>query len=161
MTGRARIISCNPQQIVRRIGDSLARQGFANAFGIQVSAAKLGFVEVIIPYSEELSDGNGGFHTGMIGALADIVGSYAGFTVMPENDSALSFEYKLNVLGPAIGDKIIGRGILVKEGAQTMFSKADIYCSRGGDEILCATGSVSIFILRDSPEKTRGGCVPD
>ena len=164
MTVQVKVVNCDPARIYQNIRASLARQGFSNTFGVYLSAAGIGFVEVVIPYSQDVSDGNGRFHTGIIGTLADIVGSYAGFTVLPESDSALSFEYKLNVLEPAIGDKIIGRGTLVKEGTQTMFSTAEIYSCSGKTETLCATGSASIFILRDAPDapdEPRGGCVPD
>lgn len=160
---QARIINCAPVQIMQGIRESLARQGFSRTFDAHLTQARLGFVEVSIPYSHDVGDGNGRFHTGIIGALADIVGSYAGFTILPESDSALSFEYKLNILEPAVGEMIVGRGTLVKEGVKTMFSKADIFSVRNNVETLCATGSASIFILRnvpDAPKESRGGCVP-
>ncbi len=155
MTNSPRVINCDPVRISQKVNASLARQGFASKYSFQLTAAKMGFVEITVPFDEVVSDGQGRFHSGIVGALADVVGSYAGFTLLPQSDSGLSFEYKLNVLEPAIGEKIVGRGMLVKEGSQTMFSKADIFAVRGDTETLCATGSVSIVILHNTPDQPK------
>lgn len=138
--------------LVKRLRSSLARQGFADRYAIDFEIAEPGFVQISIPFDESVSDGQGNFHSGIVGALADIVGSYAGFTVLPETDTALSFEYKLNVLEPAFGERIVGRGTLVREGKQMMFSRADIFSVANDVETLCASGSASIMILRDTKD---------
>ena len=58
---------------------------------------------------------------------------------MPEDASILTVEYKMNLLAPADGDRLIARGRVVKPGRSLVVSRADVTVHKSGTETLCAT----------------------
>ena len=55
-------------------------------------------------------------HAGAVTAIADSAAGYAALTLMPQGTGVLSTEFKINLLAPAIGDRIVARGRVVKAG---------------------------------------------
>ena len=53
-------------------------------------------------------------------------------------------EYKVNLLAPAIGDKLICRSEVIKAGQRQAVSRADVFAVRDGQERIIATGLATI-----------------
>eukprot|EP01036_Dinobryon_divergens_P016851 gene16851-22863_t len=72
----------NPDQndLFKRIQASFLRQGMMNNLGARLLRVEPGLCEVALPHSERVSQQQGGFHGGAMGALADIAGGYAALT---------------------------------------------------------------------------------
>ena len=73
-------------------------------------------MEIELPYSDDVSQQHGFFHGGVVGTIADSAGGYAAFSLMAANDGVLTVEYKVNLLAPADGEKLIARGQVVRPG---------------------------------------------
>ena len=56
----------------KRVQESFERQGLMRQLGVRLLQARPGLCEVALPYSERVTQQQGGFHGGAIGALADI-----------------------------------------------------------------------------------------
>ena len=67
-----------------RVRLSFVRQGLMQHLGARLVRVSPGAVELALPHGERVTQQQGGFHGGAIGALADIAGGYAGLTVLPE-----------------------------------------------------------------------------
>lgn len=96
----------------QRVQTSLARQGLMQHLGTRLLAVAPGEVTLALPYSERVTQQQGGFHGGAMGALADIAGGYAGLTVAPEGMEVTTVEYKVNFLnaqGCPIKNKMVIR----------------------------------------------------
>ena len=98
-----------------------------------------GFVEIHLPTSPDLTQQHGYFHGGAIGTIADVCGGFAAFTLMSETQSVLTVEYKLNIMAPAKGECIVGRGQVIKAGRTLSIARADIFAVREGKEHISAT----------------------
>ena len=61
-----------------RIEASFVRQGMMQHLGARIVCVAPGEVEIALPYSERVTQQQGGYHGGAMGALADIAAGYAG-----------------------------------------------------------------------------------
>ena len=109
-----------------RVAASLSRQGMMQALGVRLLRAERGLVELVMPYSSAVTQQQGGFHGGAIGALADIAGGYAGLTVLPEDSEVVTVEYKINFLASLQGGEIRATGRVVKGGKRIVVTTADV-----------------------------------
>jgi uncharacterized protein (TIGR00369 family) len=122
-----------------RVQASFARQRIMALLGAELSRIEPGLCEIRLPFKDELCQQHGFFHGGVIGTIADSAGGYAGFSLMPEDASVLTVEYKLNLLAPADGECLVARGCVVRPGRTLVVSRADVSVRKGGRETLCAT----------------------
>jgi uncharacterized protein (TIGR00369 family) len=122
-----------------RVRDSFARQGLMAHLGAELTVVEPGHVEIELPYAETLSQQHGFFHGGATAAIADSAAGYAAFTLMPEDASVLTIEFKINLLAPAQGDRLIARGRVKRAGRVLSVCTADVSVRRDGDERLCAS----------------------
>ena len=132
-----------------RVADSLARQGMMRPLGVRLLRAERGLVELAMPYSEQVTQQQGGFHGGAMGALADIAGGYAGLTVLPEGMEIVTVEYKINFLAPGFGEKLIGRGRVIRPGRTLHVCVADIFAVQDGAEKPVAYMTTTMMAVPD------------
>ena len=122
-----------------RVAASLARQGMMRPLGVRLLRAERGLVELAMPYSEQVTQQQGGFHGGAMGALADIAGGYAGLTVLPEGMEVVTAEYKINFLSAHQEGELRAVGKVVKGGKRIVVTTADVFhIDAQGKKSLCA-----------------------
>lgn len=130
-----------------RVTAMLARQSFIAWLGVRVLSAGRGSVELELPYRADLTQQNGFFHGGVVGTLADITGGYAGTSLLDDGQNILTVEYKVNMMAPAVGERLIGRGRVARGGRTLVVTNIDILAVRDGAEKLCATALQTLMIL--------------
>ena len=106
-----------------RVALSLARQGMMAHLGVRLVSATPGQVELALPYSDKLTQQQGGFHGG---AMADIAGGYAALTVAPEGMEVVTVEYKINFLNSLQGGEIRAIGKVIKAGRRVIVTSAEV-----------------------------------
>ena len=109
-----------------RVAASLARQGMMQHLGVQLVSASSGRVELSLPYGDKVTQQQGGFHGGAIGALADIAGGYAALTMAPEGMEVVTIEYKINFLNSLQGGEIRAIGQVIKAGKRVIVASAEV-----------------------------------
>ena len=110
----------------QRVAESLARQGMMQPLGVRLLRVERGLVELAMPYSDKVTQQQGGFHGGAMGALADIAGGYAALTVAPEGMEVVTVEYKINFLASFQGGEIRATGRVTKAGKRIIVTSADV-----------------------------------
>ena len=93
--------------IFERVQKSFERQGMMQHLDARLLKVEQGLVELVLPYSDKVTQQQDGFHGGAMGAVADIAGGYAALTVAPEGSEVVTVEYKINFLGSFKGGKRI------------------------------------------------------
>jgi uncharacterized protein (TIGR00369 family) len=141
-----RFATPNPDFAVR-VRDSFARQRFMAMLGAELADVHAGHCEIALAYRPELSQQHGYFHGGVIGCLADNAGGYAAFTLAPAEASILTVEYKLNIVAPGDGDRLIARGQVVKPGRTLVVSRVEVFAEKGGSEKLCAIALMTLMLM--------------
>jgi len=135
-----------------RVQASFARQRIMALLGAELTRIEPGFCEIRLPFKDALCQQHGFFHGGVIGTIADSAGGYAGFSLMPEDASVLTVEYKLNLVAPADGDRLTARGRVIRPGRTLVVSRADVTVRNRGTETLCATLLQTLMTLHDTTD---------
>ena len=129
-----------PDQIAHdRVKQSFERQGMLRVLGVELVRVQVGEVELRMPYSDAVTQQQGGFHGGAIGALADIAGGYAALTVAPEGMEVVTIEYKINFLNSLQGGEIRAIGKVIKAGRRVIVTSAEVvHLDANGKSTPCA-----------------------
>ncbi len=128
-----------PSSAHERVALSLARQGMMTHLGVRLLSVTQGQVELALTYSDKLTQQQGGFHGGAIGALADIAGGYAALTVAPEGMEVVTIEYKINFLNSLQGGEIRAIGKVIKAGRRVIVTSAEVlHLDASGKSTPCA-----------------------
>lgn len=110
----------------QRVQDSLTRQGMMQHLGVVLVRVEPGLCELVLPYSDKVTQQQDGFHGGAMGALADIAGGYAGLTMAPEGMEITTVEYKINFLAAYQGGELRATGHVVKAGRRIIVTTAEV-----------------------------------
>ena len=121
-----------------RIEKSFHAQGLMGHLGAGLVSVSPGTCEIELPFSDAVSQQHGFFHGGVIGTIADTAGGYAAFTLMDADDGILTVEYKINMMAPASGELLIGRGQVLRPGRTLTVSQAEVSVVKDGKETVCA-----------------------
>lgn len=123
----------------QRVQASLERQGMMQQLGVRLLAVAPGVVTLAMPYSDRVTQQQGGFHGGAMGALADIAGGYAGLTVAPDGMEVTTVEYKINFLAAFQGGELQATGRVLKSGKRIIVTMADVaHVAPDGRRSACA-----------------------
>lgn len=114
---------------------------FTRWTGLELTRFEAGEVEVSLVPREEMRQHHGFTHGAIVGFVADTCVSWAAASVVGD---VVTAEYKLNLLSPAVGERLIGRGTVVKAGQRQVVARADVYAVQDGREKIVATALATI-----------------
>ena len=113
-----------------------------------------GSTEIHVPHWRGIEQQHGFVHGGVVGMIADSAAGYAAMTVVPEGASVLTVEYKMNLLAPADGEKLVARGKVVRAGRTLVVTQCEVFAVKQGQETLCALMQQTIIVMHGKSEKT-------
>jgi uncharacterized protein (TIGR00369 family) len=131
----------------QRIRTSFAKQGLMRTLGATLSKVTSGQVEIVLVPKPELSQQHGFVHAGAVSAIADTAAGYAALSVMPMNRGALTTEFKINLLAPARGQRLIARGKVVKAGRTLTLAQTEVFAENEGKEQLVALLTATLMAI--------------
>ncbi len=110
----------------QRVHGSFVRQGLMVHLGAQLVSVQAGRVEIELPYAERVTQQQGVFHGGAIGALADITAGYAALTVAAPELEVTTIEYKINFLAAYPSGRLLATGEVVRAGRRVIVATAHV-----------------------------------
>lgn len=131
----------------RRVRQSFADQPFMRLLGAELTRVEPGRAEITLPYRDDLTQQHAFFHGGVVGTLADNAAGFAGFSLMAPGEQPLSVEFKVNLMAPAWGERLVARAEVVRDGRRLKVCRAEIYAVRDGEERHCATALATVMAL--------------
>ena len=127
------------QALAARVRASFERQGMMQHLDARLLKVEQGLVELVLPYSDKVTQQQDGFHGGAMGALADIAGGYAGLTVAAEGMEVTTAEYKINFLAAFQAGELRATGRVLKAGRRLIVTTAEVvHVAPGGATSPCA-----------------------
>jgi len=136
-----------------RVRASFERQGAMRLIGARLTDLRPGHCTIELPYREDLTQQHGYIHAGIVSAIADSAGGYAGFTLFPADASVLTVEYKVNLLAPAAGERLIAVGDVVKHGRTLAITRGEVYAEESGRRTLCAIMQQTLIVMTGKPDR--------
>jgi uncharacterized protein (TIGR00369 family) len=129
-----------------RIRASFARQGLMSTLGATLTKVCPGLVEIAMRPVPAISQ------QGAVSAIADSAAGYAALSLMPPDRGVLTTEFKINLVAPAVGDRLVARGKVIKAGRTLTLAQTEVFAETGGQEKLIALLTATMMAIegRDS-----------
>jgi len=135
-----------------RVPESFARQGAMATIGARLVAVAPGYCAIDLVPTPALAQQHGYVHAGVVAMIVDSAGGYAGFTLFPATASVLSVEFKLNLLAPAQGDRIVAEGFVVKSGRTLTITRGEVHAESAGRRTLVALMQQTLIAMHGKPD---------
>jgi uncharacterized protein (TIGR00369 family) len=132
-----------------RVRNSFERQKFMATIGARLTRVEPGKVDIELQARDDLVQQHGFLHAGVLASAADSACGYAALSLMPAGAAVLSVEFKINMLAPAAGDRIVARGSVIRAGRTVTVCWGEVAAFNGGDEKLVATMVATMMTVHD------------
>lgn len=134
-------MSENPR-LLERLEAVIRATPFAALMGARVNALGDGVVELEVDVKPEVMHQHHGFvHGAVVGFMADSACAWAAASVAGD---VVTSEYKLNLLAPAVGERLLARGRVLKASSRSLATFAEVFAIRNGEEKLVAVALASV-----------------
>ena len=121
------------EKLAQDIFDS---QPFSQFVGAELSKVGTDSAEITVPITDHLKQQHGYVHGGLISYVADNSITFAGGLALGGN--ALTSEFKINYVAPAVGQSLVGRAVAKGVGKRQAVCQCEVYAIDGERETLCA-----------------------
>jgi len=139
----AELFAANAERIRARI----AEIGFRNLLGAELDELGPGSCTVSVARRPELLQHLGMFHGGVSAFLVDHGATIAAATIVKPSQAVLTAEYKLNLLAPATGQRLVCRARVIRSGNKLTVVSADVFSIADGRETQTAAALATIAVV--------------
>jgi uncharacterized protein (TIGR00369 family) len=137
----------------QRVRESFARQPFMTVIGGEIAALSPGACAVALKARPDLCQQRGFLHGGVTTALADTAAGFSAYSLMPEGSAPLTVELKINLMSPAVGDRFLARGRVLRPGRTLTIVEVDVDAERGAESKLIARMLATMICLENTPDQ--------
>jgi uncharacterized protein (TIGR00369 family) len=130
-----------------RVRSSFDRQPMMHTIGASLARVAPGEVEIAMPVRPQLCQQHGFVHAGVVSTLGDTACGYAAFSLMPESAGVLTTEFKVNLLAPAAGERLVAVGRVVKPGRTLTVAQAEVFAETGGERRIVALLTATLMAI--------------
>lgn len=134
---------------------SFERSEIMKLFRAEPTAISEGCFEITVPKQSFMMRPAGVFNGSTIASLVDVSSGYAAASVMVPGGYLTTVELKINYLNPAIGDKLVAKAQIVKNGKRLSVVRSDVFALDGDKEALVATSLVTLMQLGTKNSETQ------
>lgn len=138
-----------------RVRESFRLQQAMTLIGAELPVVEPGYTEIHLAFKPEITQQHGFIHGGVVGMIADSAAGYAANTLTPVDTSVLTVEYKLNLLAPADGERLVARGEVVKPGRTLLITRAEVFAVKQEQWTLCAVMQQTIMAMHGRKERVE------
>ena len=135
----------------KRVRESFGKQGLMATLGATLSRVEPGEVEIQMPVGPSVSQQHGFAHAGAVASIADSACGYAAFSLMPVDSGVLAVEFKINLLAPGAGERLIARAKVVRAGRTLSICQAEVSAVNESEEQVVAIMTATIMNVRNRP----------
>jgi uncharacterized protein (TIGR00369 family) len=130
-----------------RVRRSFARQAYMAAIGAELVHVAVGEVDIALPFSDRLTQQDGYLHAGVVAGAADSACGYAALTTMDAGAEVLTVEFKINLLAPAAGERLVARGRVLRSGRTLTVCRGDAVTISDAQEKHVATMTATLIAI--------------
>lgn len=136
-------------QFEARVRSSFARQRVMGTLGAVLARVEPGAVTIELPFREDLTQQHGFLHAGIVTTILDSACGYAAFSLMPADVAVLTVEYKVNLLAPAKGHRMVAQGRVVRAGRTLTVCAGDVLAVAGQGDKVVATMLATLMAVTE------------
>ena len=116
--------------------------------GASLTRIGQGSVEIELPFDEALTQQHGILHSGFIATPLETACTYAAYTMIDEDASILTIEFKINLLSPGRGERFLFRGDVTRPGSTIVVADGRGYAIGDGPAKLIASMTSTMMVIR-------------
>jgi len=116
-----------PDALSRDVRERFNQAPFVRDLGIELLEIAPGRARAALTLTDRLRQQDGYAHAGVVATLADHTGGASGWTCVGPEHTVLSAEFKLQLLRPAIGPRLVCEAQVLKPGRTLIFSEASVF----------------------------------
>lgn len=130
------------------VRDAFEKQTAMRTIGVELTHLEPGIAHLTLPCHEGImSHVPPIVHGGTISMIADSAMGFAALTLAPEGGTGVTVEYKITFMAPAVGERLVARGRVVKAGRQLTFADVRVVVINGDQEKTVATATGTFIAL--------------
>jgi len=135
-----------------RVRGSFARQRFMATLGATLERVTPGEIAIAFTHRGELTQQHGFLHAGVTTSVADSACGYAALSLMEPGAGVLSVEFKVNMLAPAVGERFLATGRVVRSGRTLTVCAGEVTAERDGQAVAILLMQATMMAVRGKPE---------
>lgn len=139
-------------RFAERVRANFASQQAMTLIGAEMAVVEPGYTEIHLPCKPEICQQHGYIHGGVVGMIADSAAGYAASTLTTADTEVLTVEYKLNLLAPAAGERLVAEGSVVRYGRTLIVTRAEVFAVKGAHRKACALMQQTIIAVSGAPD---------
>lgn len=118
--------------IETRIRESFDKQTMMQTLGAELDSVAEGRVVITAPILPTSLQQQGAGHAGLAFSIGDSAAGYSALTMMADGAEVMTVEMKINLMAPAIGDRLVAEGRVVRAGRRIVVVAADVFAETDG-----------------------------
>ncbi|MET1082032.1 MAG: PaaI family thioesterase [Burkholderiales bacterium] len=119
--------------------------------GAELVHIAAGEVDIALPFNDRLTQQDGFLHAGVVAGVTDSACGYAALTTMAAEAEVLTVEFKINLLAPAAGERLVVRGRVIRSGRTLTVCRGDAFTISDGREKHVATLTTTMIAVTPNP----------
>jgi len=138
-----------------QLQQSFERSEIMKLFRAEANIILEGHFEITVSKQSFMIRPAGMFNGSTIASLVDVSAGYAAASATLSDSYFTTVELKINYLNPAMGEKLIAKAQVIKNGKRLSVVRSDIFAVQGNEEILAATSLVTLMQLQNNHNETQ------
>ncbi|MGI9390726.1 MAG: PaaI family thioesterase [Boseongicola sp.] len=120
------------KDIEEKVRASFEAQTMMTTLGAELTDLSAGRVTITAPILPGSLQQHGAAHAGLTFSIGDSAAGYAALTMFPLDAEVLTVEMKINLMAPAIGDRLVAEGRVVKSGRRLTVVQSEVFAKSEG-----------------------------
>ena len=116
-----------------RVIASFRAQSMMTTLGAGLRHVGPGLCRIAAPILPGARQQQGYGHAALTFALGDTAAGYAALSLLEADQEVLTSEIKMNLLAPALGDRLLAEGRVIKPGRRLIVVQSDVWAETGGE----------------------------
>jgi len=121
---------------------------FVGDLGLELSDLGPGWCESVLPVAAKHLQQDGYIHAGVQATAADHTAGGAAGTLVQQDQTVLTVEFKINLLRPAQGDRLRCRATVLRAGKTLIVAESEVFTGKDGDEKLAAKATATLAVVQ-------------
>lgn len=138
-------------EYAQRVRVSFARQRFMATLGATLELVAPGEVSIAFTHRDELTQQHGFLHAGVMTSVLDSACGYAALSMMEPGAGVLSVELKVNMLAPAVGERFVATGRVVRAGRTLTVCTGEVTGEQEGEPVAVMLMQATMMAVRGKP----------
>ncbi len=131
-------------EVLERLRSEFREVPFVANLGLELSDIGRGWAETELVIAERHAQAQGLVHAGVLATMVDHTAGASAWTLAPPGTAVVTVEFKVNLLRPASGARLVGRAEVIKPGRMLTVVQARVHSHGETEPKLCAIATVTL-----------------